>query len=108
MATSLHFLNVAGLRELDLAALELRDLDVEKIGDGALVLDLPVHLQLIGEGVVDRGLVIVRVEGEQVVDVAADDQGLLARRAARRLDGLVPGEHARVALGGDEALLKEV
>ena len=49
-------------------------------------------------------LVIVRVEGEEVVDVAADDQGLLAR-AARRLNGFAPGEHA---LGGDEAMAKEV
>ena len=40
----------------------------------------------------------MRVEG---------DQGLVAR-AARRLDGLAPGEHAQVALGGDEALAKEV
>ena len=52
-------------------------------------------------------LVVVRVEGEQVVEVAADDQGLLAR-AARHLVGFAPGEHARVALGGDEALAKEV
>ena len=55
-------LDVAGLRELDLAIVGLRDLDVEEIGDGALVLDLPVDHQLLGEGVVDRVLVVVRVE----------------------------------------------
>ena len=68
----------------------LRDLDddVEEIGDGALVLYLVDH-QLLGEGVVDRVLIVVRVDGEHVVDVAAEDQGLVAR-AARRLDGLAP------------------
>ena len=74
-------LDVVRLRQLDLAVLGLRDLDVEEIGDRALVLDLPVGGEALGEGMVDRVLVVVRVlEGEQiVVDVTADDQGLLAR-----------------------------
>ena len=54
-------LDVAPLRQLDLAVLGLRDLDVEEIGDRALVLDLPVGREALGEGVVDRVLVDVRV-----------------------------------------------
>ena len=47
------------------------------------------------------------VDGGQVADVAADDQRLFAR-AARRLDGFAPGEHAQFGLGGDETLANEV
>ena len=100
-------LDVTRLRQLDLAVLGLRDLDVKEIGDRALVLDVPVRDEALGEGLVDRVLVVMRVQGEEVIDVAADDQGLLTRSAGR-MHSLAPDEHARVGLGDDEALTKEV
>jgi hypothetical protein len=58
-----ELLDVVGLRQLDLAARDLLNLDVEKIGDGALVLDLPVGGEALGEGAVDRVLVSVSSRG---------------------------------------------
>jgi hypothetical protein len=48
-----ELLDVAGLGELDLALLGLLDLDVEQVGDGPLVLDLPVGREALREGAVD-------------------------------------------------------
>ena len=74
--------DVCRLRQLDAAVAALRDLDVQQVGDRALVLHLPVERKLLGEGVVDGVLVLVREEREEVVDVDADDEGLLARAAS--------------------------
>ena len=75
----------------------------------ALVLDLPVRGEALGEGVVDRVLDRRRASRgcRQVVDVAAHDQGLVAQ-AARGLDGLASDEHSGVGLGHLESRATEV
>eukprot|EP00965_Chrysotila_dentata_P231483 6198389-Pleurochrysis_carterae.AAC.4 len=48
----------------------------EQVGDRALVVDVPALQERRVEGVVEGAVAIVGVEGEQAVDVAAEDQAL--------------------------------
>ena len=79
-------LDVELLPQHDRGALT-RYLDVEEVGDGALVVYVPPSLQVLREAVVERMLVVRVVEDKKVVHVAPD-QNRVEASAAGRVDPL--------------------
>ena len=92
--------DVLGLPEHDVFVGAL-NLHAQEVRDFALVLHVPASGEVGGEAVVERVLVRVRAQHEQVVDVTAHEEDLVTWSGGRR-HNVVAEEHTRI----EDALLQ--
>jgi len=90
-------INIIMLAETDVCVLNA-DIDSQEVSYISFVLHGPTGLKVGGEAMIQRVLVVMRAEHEQVVDVGTDDEPFAAL-TVRSIDFLAAVEHARVAVG---------
>eukprot|EP00965_Chrysotila_dentata_P186606 6161830-Pleurochrysis_carterae.AAC.2 len=70
-----QMLHVFALRQADVPVAS-GDVDVEQVGNWSFIFNVPMSRQVVDEAGIERPFAVVRVECEQVVDIASQDDAL--------------------------------